>query len=111
MHKNYYDFFDAEKTVKGFISRGKVKAQGSVEIINYQLADEIDQLIELERKRTWLSDVYTCVYFNAYVKRDISKSFMERVIINCVTGSSWPFKRFECLSVIVTSENNDFSLA
>ena len=60
MHKNYYDFFDAEKTVKEFnlslenkfVSRGKIKVQGSVEIINYQPADEIDQLIELESRRT-----------------------------------------------------------
>ena len=60
IHKNYYDFFDAEKTVKEFnsslenkfVSRGKIKVQGSVEIINYQPADEIDQLIELESRRT-----------------------------------------------------------
>ena len=51
--KNHYDFFDAEKTIRDFISavnykfvfKGKVKVQGSVEIINYQPADEIDQLI------------------------------------------------------------------
>ena len=50
MYKNYYDFYDAEKTVKDFISsvenmfasRGKVKVQESVEVINYQPAEEIN---------------------------------------------------------------------
>ena len=50
LYKNYYDFYDAEKTVKGFISsvenmfasRGKVKVQESMEVINYQPAEEIN---------------------------------------------------------------------
>ena len=78
MYENYYDFYDAEKAVKDvissvenkFVSRGKIKVQGSVELINYQPAEEIDQLIELESRRTWLADVYTCVYFNTYMLRE-----------------------------------------
>ena len=116
MHKNYSDFFDAEKTVKYFISivenkfvsRGKVKVQGSAEIINYQPAYKINQLIELERRRTWSTDVYTCIYFNAHVKREISKNFKKTMTF--MVGSSWHFKRFECLSVIVTSVNDSFAL-
>ena len=110
MHKNYYDFFDAEKIVKEFISnvenkfvsRGKVEVQGSVEVIKYQSADEIDQLIELESRRTWLADVYICVYFNVYVKKEISKSLMKRVIINGMTGSSQHFKDLNvCLLLLL----------
>lgn len=88
-----------------------MKVQESVEIINYQPADEIDQLIELESRRTWLTDVYTCVYFNVYVQREISKSFMKRVIINGMKGSSWRFKRIERLFVIITSVGANFGLA
>ena len=41
LYKNYYDFYDAEKTVKDlissvenkFVSRGRVKVQGSVELM------------------------------------------------------------------------------
>ena len=36
---------------------------------------------------------------------------MKRVIINVMTGSSWRFKRFERLSVIVTSVGPTFGLA
>ena len=116
--KNHYDFFDAEKTIRDFISavnckfvsKDKAKVQGSVEIINYQPADEIDQLIELESRRTRLTDVCTCVYFNVYVQREISKSLMKGVTINGMTGSSWRFKRFERLPLIVISVGANFGL-
>ena len=36
---------------------------------------------------------------------------MKRVIINGMTGSSWRFKRFERLFVIVTSEDTGSVLA
>ena len=116
-HKNSYDFFDAEKTTKDFISvvdskfvpRGKVKIQGSIDIINYQPAG--DEIIELESRRTWLTDVYNCVYFNTYVQKEFSKKFIERVIVNGLTGNSWRFKRFESLSVIVTAAGSNSVLA
>ena len=95
LHKNYYVFYDVKKTVNNFIfsaennfvSNGKLNIQGSMELINYQPA-EADQIIELESRRTWLTDVYMCVFFNGYVLEEIKKSFMKRVIINGMTGSS-----------------------
>ena len=114
LHKNYYNFYDAKKAVNDFIcsaenkfiSSGKVNVQGSMELIKYQLA-ETDEIIELESRRTWLTDVYTCVFFNRHVQEEIRKSFMKRVIVNGMTGSSWRFKRFERLSIIVTSINTN----
>ena len=96
LHKNYYDFYDERKTVddfifsvdKKFVSRGKVSVQGSMELINYQPEEETDQIIELESRRSWLTDVYTCVFFNGYIQEEIRKNFMKRVIINGMTGSS-----------------------
>ena len=60
LHKNHYDFYDAEKTENDFIfsvenkfiSTRKVSIQGSMELINYQPAEETDQIIELESRRT-----------------------------------------------------------
>lgn len=117
--QNHYDFYNAEKTIKDFIasvetkfvSKEKFKVQGSMELMNYQPAEEIDQLVVLESRRTWLADVYVCFYFKTYVQTQISSSFMKRVIINGMTGSRWRFKRFESLSVIVTFVDTGFVLA
>ena len=83
MYENYYDFYDAEKTVKDvisnvenkFVSRGKIKVQGSVELINYQPAEEIDQLIELESRRTWLVS-----FLRDYVISMIRRVFVYRIV-------------------------------
>ena len=58
LHKNHYDFYDAEKTVNDFIfslenmfvSRGKLSVQSSIELINYESAEKTDQIIELESR-------------------------------------------------------------
>ena len=58
LHKNHYNFYDAEKTVNDFIfsaenmfvSRGKVSVQSSIELINYESTEETDQIIEPESR-------------------------------------------------------------
>ena len=105
-HKNFYDFFDAEKIVdnflstfeRSFVSNKKVKMQGYIELVNYQPSE----IIELESKRVWVSDIFTGRYFNQYIKGKMKSNFLKRVIVNGATGSSWQFKRFDRLSVIVT---------
>ena len=105
-HKNFYDFFDAEKIVdnflstfeRSFVSNKKVKMQGYIELVNYQPSE----IIELESKRVWLTDVFTGRYFNQYIRGEMKSNFLKRVIVNGATGSSWQFKRFDRLSVIVT---------
>ena len=80
LHKNYYDFYNAEKTVNDFIFSiekkvvvsGEVTLQSSMELINYQPA-ETDRIVELEAKRTWLTDVYTCFFFKGYVQQEFTK--------------------------------------
>ena len=82
LHKNYYDFYNAEKTVndfsfsveKKFAVSGKVALQGPMELINYQPA-ETDTKVKLEGKRTWLTDVYTCAFFNGYVQQELKKNY------------------------------------
>ena len=56
-----------------------------MELINYQSAEETDQIIELESRRSWLTDVYIYVFFNGYIQEEIRKNFMKRVVINGMT--------------------------
>ena len=112
IHRNSYDFYNAVETVKKFISAVnknflpgvKVKVQGGCEILNYQLSQ--DENIEQEYKRTWLTEVFTCIHFHRYIQNEITNNFMKRVTVNSLTGSSWKFKRFHQLSVIVTAASN-----
>ena len=108
-HRNSYDFFDAEKSVdsflnafeRSFVSNKKVKFQGYTELINYQPTETI----ELESKRVWLTDVFTGRYFSQYIRGEVRANFLKRVIVNAATDSSWQFKRFEKISIIVTDVN------
>ena len=72
--------------------------QGYIELVNY-LPSEI---IELESKRVWLTDVFTGRYFNQYINGEMKSNFSKRVIVIGATGSSWQFKRFDRILVIVT---------
>ena len=76
-----------------------------MELISYQPEGKTDQITELKSRRIWVTDIFSCVYFYAYIHREIRKSFMKRVIINSLTG------RFERLSIIVTSSNSGSVLA
>lgn len=55
------DFLSAFKRL--FTSTKKSKVQGYIELINYHSSE----IIELESKRVWLNDVFTCRFFNQYV--------------------------------------------
>ena len=95
-HKNCYDFFD--ETVRDFLATfercfvptKKAMDQGYMELVNYQPT----KIIELESKRVWLTDVFTCKFFNQYVRGKMKNYFLKRIIVNGMTGSSWRFKRF-----------------
>ena len=108
-HRNFYDFFDAEKVVdsflnafeRSFVSDKKLKFQGYTELINYQSTE----IIKLESKRVWLTDVFTGKYCNQYIRGELRANFLRRVIVNGATGSSWKFKRFDKISIIVTDVN------
>ena len=63
------------------LNREKSQGQGSMELTSYHLV-ESELIIEPESRRIWLTDIYTCPFFNDYVKEKIRESFMKRVIIN-----------------------------
>ena len=55
-----------------------------------------------------MMSVYTCRFFNEFVKNEIKNDLMKRLIINRMTGSSWCFKRFERISIIFTDVNKKY---
>ena len=73
------------------------KFQGYAEIINQQKGE-----IVLENKRVWLTNVYRFKYFNDFVKVEIKDEITKRVVVNGESGSSWFFKRFDRLIIIVS---------
>ena len=52
----------------------------------------------------WQTDVYSGIYFNDFVKRNLSNDILKRVIVNDVTGWSWRFKRFDRTCVTIKSD-------
>ena len=105
LHSNFYNFFDAEKTIDEFLDAVKqkfiltdnVEVQGSVYLVNYQNVQS-NVIFVLEDKRILLIDVYRRV-FNQFIKQKIKEDFMRRVRVNGLTGSSWRFKRFNSLTI------------
>ena len=105
-HKNFYIFFqenvvdDFLKVVYSRFTPGdENKIQGYAEIINQQQGE----LVSSEDTRVCMTNVYTAKYFNDYVRGAIKHNIMKRIIKNGETGSSWVFKRFNRLQIIIMS--------
>ena len=89
-------------------SSSEMKFQRYFELKNYQQT----KIIEIENTRVWLTNVYVSKLFNRFVRGQTKEDILKRVIINGSTGSSWLFKRFNKLQIIVadkTSFSNLFS--
>ena len=78
-----------------------LKCKGYIEIKNYQQTETI----ELENIRVWLTNVFIGRCFNQFIRGEMKKDILKRVIVNKLTGSSWVFKRFNKLQVIITDKN------
>ena len=75
------------------------KIRGYTEITNQQRGE----FIIIQNTRVWLTNTFTAKYSNDYVKSKIRDDIVKRIIRNEQTGSSWFFKRFNRLTVIVAS--------
>ena len=58
--------------------------------------------IILTDRQVWLTNVFNSRHFNEFVRGQIRDEIAKRLIVNDQTGSSWHFRRFERLTVIVT---------
>ena len=105
-HKNLYSFFQEsfiddflQAVYNNFVSNDENKIQGYAEIINQQQGD----FIVCESTRVWLRNTFAVRHFNPYVRGSIKGEIMKRVVVNGMTGSSWFFKRFQRLTIIMNS--------
>ena len=114
-HKDYFDFHSTDMVdvfldivYHAFNPQQNLmyKFQGYFEIINQQRGDEH----VLTDKRVWLRNVYCFKYFNEFVIGEIKDEVIKRVIVNEQSGSSWFFKCFNRLNVIVVSLLNELQL-
>ena len=107
-HKNFYDFFNSsmvdvflDSINEIFRPNTEKKFQGYAEIVNQQRVEII-----LQDKRVWLTNSFNSKHFNDFFRREIRDEITKRIIANGQTGSSWYFKRFQRLTIIVVSLAN-----
>ena len=75
------------------------KFQVYFEIMNQQRTSNNQNF--LTDNRSWLTKVYRFKFFNDFLRNELKNEINKRIINNGLTGSSWYFKRFERLNVIV----------
>ena len=105
-HKNFYNFFEKQivdnflKSVyERFEPNDQYKIHGYAEIINQQQG----KFFVAESTLVWIRKTYTARHFNDYVRSLIKSEILKRIIMNDQTGSRWYFKRFNRLTIIITS--------
>ena len=77
---------------------------GYCEIVNYYPQPD------LKGAWLWLTNFYTVIHFNSYVRGEISNQILKRIIVNGETGSSWIFKRCNSLQVTFSSTKNNITV-
>ena len=66
--------------------------------------------LECTEKRVWLTNVFRFKHFNQFVRREIKDEIVKKVIINGQTSSSWYFKRFNRLNIVVVPLVNELKI-
>ena len=115
-HKNVYDFYSGDMADEflGVVERKfkplkniEHKFQVYFEIVNQQRT--LNNRDFLTDNRSWLTKVYTFKFFNKFVRNELKNEITKRIIISGLTGSSWYFRRFKRMNVIVTSLTKGYS--
>ena len=63
-----------------------------------------DGFAEITDSRIWQTNVYDGVYFNDFIKSNLSNNILKRVIMNGMSGSGWRFERFDRICITVNSD-------
>ena len=77
----------------------KYKFQVYFELVNQQRISDNQNF--LTDNRSWLTNVFRFNYFNEFVRAELKNEIKKRIIQNGLTGSSWYFRRFDILNVVV----------
>lgn len=114
-HSYSYNFYNLDNIIENFLNLlslkfsprstlEKVKIKATFSIVNFQPKKQ-NGFVEMTGSRIWSTDVYECVYFNKFVRKNIERDIKRRIIINGQTGSSWQFKRFSQITIHVILNN------
>ena len=106
-HSRYYDFFDSEALVDGFLAEIKnyvfrynndvlIRAGFSIENIQQALSGYSEPLVQT---RYWSTEPLLTKSFNDFISFKLRESILKRVINNRLSGSAWTFNRFIYLNV------------
>ena len=116
-HKNSYNFYNSEACVDDFLRNVKCrfkvgntkwfKCSFSIENIQSSIYPGLQPILNT---RYWTTPVYSSVYFNDFIIFGLKQDFLNRVIINGSSGSSWHFKRFIYLAVKILNDNIEAAL-
>ena len=107
-HKIFYNFYcgDMVDEFLGVVYRTfkplkniNYKFQAYFEIVNQQRKSDNQNF--LTDNRSCVNNVYRFKYFNEFLRAELKNEITKRIISNGLTGSSWYFRRFERLNVIV----------
>ena len=110
-HQNFYDFYNSELCVDDFLrnvryrfkagSKKWFKCSFVIENIQKSLYPGLQPIIN---SRYWSTATYDSIYFNDFIFFGLKQDILSRVIINCMSGSSWHFKRFISLAVKILDD-------
>ena len=106
-HSSYYDFFDSEAVVDGFLAEIKnyvlrynndvlIRAGFSIENIQQALSDYSKPLVQT---RYWSTEPMLTKSFNGFISFKLRESILKRVVNNRLSGSAWNFNKFNYLNI------------
>ena len=106
-HSSYYDFYDSEALVDGFLAEVKnyvfrynndvlIRAGFSIENIQQALSDYSEPLVQT---KYWSTEPLLTKSFNDFISFKLRESILKRVINNRLSGSAWSFNKFIYLNV------------
>ena len=113
-HGDYYDSYDSREIVSEFLTvfenvfvprpnLRRVCFKCSFVIINHQPAPRTG-FVEITDSKVWQTNVYDGVCFNDYVKSNLVRDILKRIIMNGMTDSSRKFKSFDRICITVNSD-------
>ena len=106
-HSSYYDFYDSEAVVDGFLAEIKnyvfrynqdvlIRAGFSIENIQQPLNDYLEPLVQT---RYWSTEPLLTKSFNGFISFKLRESILKRVVNNRLSGSAWNFNKFNYLNI------------
>lgn len=83
----------------------KSRFKCSFTIVSWQPAPR-DAFAEITDTRIWRTNAYDDVYFNDFIKSDLTNDILKWVIVNIMPGRRCRYKRFDRIGITVTSNDS-----